>query len=199
MSVEYCTIEDIRLYSFQYDEEADRAIYNLLIPRGSAVFDKLCGVSPGYFLARAEADPATEKTFYGTGGLSLTLPPFVGDLEITMPSGYTVPPFVNQEGILFLTDSQGMLISPGAGSEGYSWPKGVKITIKAKWGYAKTPDEVVEAVAELVVAMYRSRDSAFLRQINLENHQTVNSALPPRTKAVIHEIRSEVAAGVAFV
>lgn len=198
MSVEYCTIDDVRLYAFQYDEQNDSGVFRVLIPRASAIFDTLCGVSPGYFLGRKETDPATEKVFFGTGGLYLTLPPYVGELEISMPSGYSVPKYTLMDNALFITDSQGILITPGVGADGYFWPKGVAVTIKAKWGYEKTPDDVVEAVVELVVAMWRSKDSAFLRQINLENHMTVNSAVPPRTRMIVQQYKTA-PWGAAFV
>jgi hypothetical protein len=198
VSVSYVTIDEVKLYAFQYQEDQDRDVFDLLIPRASAIFDTLCGVSPGYFLPRTGSDPATEQTFYGSGGIYLTLPPHVEAIEITMPTGYTLPTYVEMDGSLFLTDSSGVLVGTG-GCADLTWPRGIAVKVKAKWGYEATPDDVKEAVAELVVAMWRSKDSAFLKQINLENHQTVNAALPPRTRMIIDSYRTGSAWGAAFV
>lgn len=69
------------------------------------------------------------------------------------------------------------------------WPDGIKVTVTAKWGWDAIPSEVTEAVLEIAIAIWRGRDAAFARVVNLGDSQTINGALPDRAKLIADKYR----------
>jgi hypothetical protein len=64
------------------------------------------------------------------------------------------------------------------------WPAGIAVTVAAKWGWDSTPQDVQEAVLEMVALMFRSRDQAFARAVAIDGNIVVNSAMTPRAQAI---------------
>lgn len=188
----YITIENLKTYAYQFnDKDVDFLIDT--IPRASRIFDKLCRVRAGYFSEKSTNPEA--KVVYGSGATLLALPPYFGDVpSITMPENFTVPPYIIQENYVMTTDSTGRILS---GTPSYIepvtniWPLNVPITVTAKWGYETVPEDVVEAVCELAIAIWRSKDTAFLKAINLgESISVLAQAIPDRVKMIANGYRS---------
>ena len=176
------------------DDELDA-----LIEQASRFFDLECNVEPGYF--EPAGDTATAKTIYGNGTNYLRLPPYVpGSLNtsITLPEGYTVPSFIEQNGFLVLTTSSGVL-PPFQHFHNCSWSgwySGVAVTVSARWGFVATPADVKMAVIELVINLERETDPAGLRLKDLEG-QPLREKIPPRVLEVAKRYR--VNSGAVFV
>jgi hypothetical protein len=161
------------------------------IEQASRFFDLECGVEPGYF--EAAGDTATSKTIYSNGTNYLRLPPYVtGSLNtaITLPDGYTVPSFIEQDGFLVLTTSTGVLppFQHFHDSLWGGWPSGVAVTVSARWGFAATPADVKMAVIELTINLERETDPASLRLKDLEG-QPLREKIPPRVLEVAKKYR----------
>lgn len=196
---DYATIAEVKLYAYQ-DVTADDALLTALIPRASRIFDKLAGVGPDYFAP--EAGTATDQIFYGNGTDFLEIGPHkaLSITTVAMPTGYTVPDYVvkddflvrtyNDNGTLRTNDNVRSFWDWWNGIVGGGWPDGVPVTVTAKYGQdTAIPEDVKEATIELVIAMWRSRDSAFLRVVQLDNQQILNEAVPPRVKAIADQYR----------
>lgn len=196
----YPTASEARLYAYQYNAEgsqgraADDELFPLLATRASRLFDTLCNRPAGYFaVANMEGSaPATEdRIFYGDGTNYLLVDPHPGTIDsddVEMPDTYTVPSFIDKDGYLVITDSRGRLASHFCSSYWWTgWPDGCPVTVTSIWGFAEIQEDVKEAVLELIIAMWRSKDSAFLKAIDLENQQVINEAIPKRTKEVIQK------------
>ncbi len=176
------------------DDELDA-----LIEQASRFFDLECGVEPGYF--DAAEDTATSKTVYGNGTNYLSLPPYVpGSLNtaITLPEGYTVPTFTEQnDGQVFylILNRDGVLplFSQFHNCLWSGWSSGVAVTISARWGFEATPAPVKMAVIEMVINLKRETDPAELKLTNLEG-QPLREKIPPRVLEVAKKYRMNSAA-----
>lgn len=187
--MKYVDFDDVKRYGYQFDESTDGSLLADLIDRASALFDTLCNAPPGYFKPDTISETPSPKTFYGSGSMYLNLPPYVGSIvkaDVGMPTGYTVPDFRVVDNSLRITDSLGV-VHPMDWSN--IWPNGVPVVVTARWGREKTPDDVKEAVAELAIAMWRGRDHAFLKAIQMDNQQIINEAIPKRVKVVAAHYR----------
>lgn len=167
-----------------------------LIEQGSRMFDLECGVLEGYF--NPVAIPiAQAKTFYGNGTNYLKLPPYVpGSLnpDITLPDGYTVPTFTEQNDgrSFYLILNSGGVLPPFDRFHNHfwgGWNSGVAVTVSAVWGFRETPADVKMAVIELVLNLWRETDPNNLRLINLEN-QPLRERIPPRVMEVAKHYRA---------
>lgn len=190
----YATIDEIKPYVWQYDDK-DLELLDPLSKRASRLFEIMCYVPTGYFFPGSGNLEA--RTFYGTGSVYLLLPPYYGALTVTMPSAYTVPDYAEIEGALRTKSSDGVLFEPTAYNRTY-WPNGVAITVTTRWGFQAVPEDVKEAVIELTVAMFRSKDQAFMKAINLESNTLIAKMVPERTKLVadFYSSRKEIPAFV---
>jgi hypothetical protein len=164
------------------------------------MFDLECGVPEGYFNP-APIPIATEQTIYGDRTNYLKLPPYIsGSLNTTLsvPEGYTAPDFVERNGYLVLSSSDGVL-PPFRHFYNCSWSgwwSGVGITVSAIWGYRETPADVKLAVIELVINLWRETDPASLRLKDLEG-QPLREKLPPRVMEIAKKYRMK--SGPVFV
>lgn len=184
----YVTSEVLRTFAYQCDE-GDLKFLEDSLPRVSRIFDKLCGCPAGYFLPAA--NEATTKVIYGSGSQLLPIPPFTGsDPTITLPDNYTAPKFIARQGYLLTTDANGFLQTGTRTAYPVVWPASVPISVTARWGFEKVPDDVVEAVAELAIAIWRSKDTAFLKAINLETMSVVAEAVPKRVAMIAASYRA---------
>lgn len=179
----YVNQDDIRPYAFQYDEN-DLALWDKMSIRASRIFDIMCYVPAEYFFPSADPVVASAKVFYGTGSVFLPIQTYHDDIvSVTMPSSYTVPSYIAANGCLRTTNSDGIVFEAMQYGRTF-WPRGVPVTITAKWGFDKVPEDVKEAVLELLMAMWRSKDQAFLKAVNLENNTVIVKDMPDRTKMV---------------
>lgn len=139
---------------------------------------------------------ATNKTIYGNGSSYLKLPPYVpGTLNsvLVYPTGWTALTFVERDGYLIQTSSDG-IASPFLNYSS-GWYGGIPIVASAIWGYASTPEDVKLAVIELVINLWRESDPAFLKLVNIDN-QPLREKLPPRVAEIAKRYRVK---GAAFV
>lgn len=144
---------------------------------------------------------ATNKTIYGQGTSYLKLPPYVPgtlDDEITVPDAYTTPDFIEKDGYLILTDSNGVLPQGQYRYPPYAtgWWEGVAITVSAIWGFEATPADVKLATIELVINLIRETDPATLKLTDLEG-QPLREKVPPRVFEIARRYRLEVGAAFA--
>ena len=198
----YIAIEDIIDYGYQVDE-TDEKVLKKIAPRAARIFDLFADAAPGHFgkfeaAAGAPDGGAVEQVFYGDGSAILRLPPYVGPLAagaVTLPPGYSAPEFserTDRYGNQYLqraaTAQAVSLMDEAAWFRGTlqqtGWPAGVPVKVKAKWGFAATPDDVKEAVLELTIAIWRSKDPAFAKVIRLDDKEIISQALPDRTKQI---------------
>lgn len=189
----YCTPTEVREAGTQITEsapvKATDAYLTKLIERASQFFDSIVGVSPQFF--EAAGDTATSRTFYGDGTNFLRLDAHVaGSLveAITVPEGYEVPTFIQKDGFLILTTTEGNLTHaltpfPSWYRSGSGWWAGQPITVTARWGYEATPADVKLAVIELTINLLRETDPAAIKLINTEG-LAIREKLPPRVKAI---------------
>lgn len=153
-----------------------------------------------------DAIAATEKVVYGTGGPMLALPPHVGDVVSVIPVAafanyYPQLKFIEEAGYLKITDSLGQPQDVSAPNlYTLAWQKGIPFTVTAVWGFAATPDTVKQAVTELTMCLWRSRDDAWTKAINLDSNQmTFNPAIPKRVKVIAASFRNARPSVSAFV
>jgi hypothetical protein len=144
---------------------------------------------------------ASNRTFYGDGTNYLRLDPYVaGSLNttITMPDGYTAPDFIQRDGYLVFTTSDGVLppFRHFHNCAWQGWTSGVAVTISAIWGYEATPADVKLAVIELVLNLWRETDPAAVKLVGLEG-QPLREKIPPRVLEIAKKYRFKT--GVAFV
>lgn len=167
-----------------------------LIEKASRYFDLLCGKKPEYF--EAAGNTPSSRTFYGDGTHYLKLDQYVpGSLNttLTLPTGYTAPDFVERDGHLQITASNGVLLTSSSPLFSEGWWANVPITVSAKWGFEATPEDVKLAIIELVVNLWRETDPANVKLVNLEG-QPLRERYPPRVWEVAKRYRLR---GVTFV
>lgn len=195
----YCTPAELRLVATKLTatnetNPATDDTLNRVIERASRMFDLICGVPPEHFEAAEENAVATARTIYGDGTNYLLLPPYVpGTLNttITLPDGYTVPTFIEQNGYLVLTSNG--LVPPFARFNNCYWPgwySGVAITVSAVWGFLATPADVNQAVIEWVLSIWRDSDPSQLKLIGLDGQISVlREKMPPRVGEISKRYR----------
>lgn len=162
-----------------------------LITRASRFFDLLCGVKPEYF--EPAGDSVSNRTFYGNGTQFLKLDKYVdGSLNttLTFPDGYTAPDFIERDGYLVFTDTNGVVGSLYPSRCHGGWWAGVPIVISARWGLSATPEDVKLAVIELAVNLWRELDPANIKLVNLEG-QPLREKYPPRVWEIARRYRSQ--------
>lgn len=151
---------------------------------------------------------ATNKTVYGDGTSYLKLPPYVAgtlNTTLTLLEGYTAPTFIERNGYLLFTTSNGLAPPFSYALDWFSgypfpfsqsgWYLGVPIIISAVWGYETTPEDIKMAVIEMTINLWRETDPANLKLVNIDN-QPLRERMPPRVSEVAKRYRVK---GVAFV
>jgi hypothetical protein len=195
----YIDTDDIVLYGFQTDLDNNEELFKALIPRASQFFDILCGVEPGHFLVKGTE--ATDKVIYGSGGVLLAIPPHIGNVVSVATSNLNYYPqakFIEEAGYLRITDSLGL--PQGVGAPYLYWQGSVPFTVRAKWGYAAVPETVKQATVEILITLWRSRDQAWTKAVNLDSNQlTFNPAIPKRAKVIAASFRNARPSTSAFV
>jgi hypothetical protein len=204
----YVTTEDIETHGFQLDERDTNRI-EFVAEMVSRLFDQACGLPSGYFAAYSQGGTAADRVYWGNGTDVLDIDPYkTGSIvSVTMPTGWTVPSYVEVNGqTLRANDMQfGLVRTYGDNGSRFSaltshtiteqganfnqfytpegWPDGIKVTVNAIWGFDAVPAEVKLACIESVIAALRGMDPAYMRVANLETNQVSNaSALTPRAQ-----------------
>ncbi|OLE52113.1 MAG: hypothetical protein AUG51_19340 [Acidobacteria bacterium 13_1_20CM_3_53_8] len=198
----YITTTDIVEYGYQVEED-DEVLLDKIGLRASRIFDRFAEVPPSFF-DKAPSESAN-RVVYGTGTDYLFLPPYIAPLganAISMPTGYTVPEFYERQsrfGLQYLQrkySGQSLSLMEPDGWPLWGAPERVgwlfvPITINAKWGFEDVPEDVKEAVLELTIMIWRSKDPAFAKVIRLEDKEIISQALPDRTKQIAARIAEE--------
>lgn len=138
---------------------------------------------------------ASARTFYGDGTNYLRVDPYVSgtlNATITMPSGYTVPTFVERQGYLLLTGTDGSLTKYAFSIFTSGWWKGVPVTVTALWGYEETPADIKAATIEMAINLHRETDPAHLSLIGRDGF-ILREQLPPRVNGILKRYRYQVA------
>lgn len=219
MAGNYATIEQARAYGYQSTEKDDPLLADILprasrlfdqycgLPPG--YFDAYDGAA----VASARKFWGNGTNFLKVDPYLSTHTP-----TVAMPTGWNTPTFLEvnpfahaqqatANGEFFLVRTYGDSESRWEGlrtmhndlgasfnldlssDTEYGWPDGIKVTVTAKWGWDAIPADVTEAVAELTVAIWRGRDQAFARVVNLDTNQQIAGALPERTRLIADKYR----------
>lgn len=206
----YVTLAQARQYVYQ-SQTADEPFLTDLIERASRIFDAACSLPDEYFLAGDPSQAVTSRTFWGDGTDHLLIDPHLSSYDpvATMPTGFQVLPYTYanpyRKPRLYTGQDFFLLRTYGESNSRVSalqerrdyfyaefsnqidyigWPAGIAVTVAAKWGWDSTPQDVQEAVLEMVALMFRSRDQAFARAVAIDGNVIVNSAMTPRAQAI---------------
>lgn len=215
---DYANIWEVREQAYQ-SQDGDEPLLAGLITRMSRLFDAVAGVPDSYFGEVDSTTAASSRDYWGDGTDYLRIDPYIQATAptVTMPTGWTVPeyfasnPLVSSPrkqqnaGEFFLVRTYGddaSRLTIHTQSQEYfpaeflnqlgsypGWPDGIKVTISAKWGWLETPAEVRQAVIEMVVATWRSRDTAFARATALDGQLVFSDALTSRAKEIAQGYR----------
>lgn len=216
MPGDYATIGDLMDYGYQVTDD-DEPVLASILTRASRLFDRYCGVKAGYFGKGDLGQTASARKFWGDGTDYLQIDPYLSSPAITvaMPAGYTVPPYIESRSEGYQSDDgQGFFlirtysnnesrygfVKDGSADENagalfaanvnyVGWPIGVKVTVTAKWGFDALLEDVKEAVLETAIAIFRNKDQAFARVVNLESNQLVTDVMPMRAKLIADRYR----------
>ena len=206
----YVTLAQARQYVYQ-SQTSDEPFLTDLIERASRIFDAACSLPDEYFLAGDPSQAVTSRTFWGDGTDHLVVDPYLStyDPVATMPTGFQVLPYTyvnpyknarqyagqdffllrtygeSQSRVSALQERRDYFYAEFSNQIDYiGWPAGIAVTVAAKWGWDSTPQDVQEAVLEMVALLFRSRDQAFARAVAIDGNVVVNSAMTPRAQAI---------------
>lgn len=204
----YATVAELREYLGQVKADAATdAILTGILDRMSALLDLELAKHDITF---GTATVAT-RTVYGDGTDYLKVPAFIAGTVtgVTTISGYTVPTYVEREGLLIATDSTGRLRSVYTAPwyhdrdsdvwTAYGWVKGVPYTVTATYGYAAMPAAVThvlrEANLELAVRTWRAKDAGFSDVIGVEGagEITIDRSYPLLVNKVLAALKDSYA------
>lgn len=172
----------------------DKAALALMITRASRAIDTKARRQANAF-APAPAE-TSEQTFYGEGAAVLLLPEFVtGSVEtVTAPTGYMPPGYAEfrrrevSTGALRVGLHTATAITGGILTPRVPWAKGVPFTVKARWGFAATPPEIVEACFQLVRHWWRQQSgevSGAIGDLEQRRGSSDRSAIPRGVEQLI--------------
>lgn len=165
----------------------------------------------GIVLTEAGTDviAPTEKVVYGSNGPMLALPPHVGGVVSVIPSApfvgyYPGLTFIEDSGYLKITDSLGQPQDVGAPYlNTLIWQRSIPFRVMAVWGWAANDphlDSVEQGTVEMFVTMWRSKDQAWTKAVNLDSNQMMfNPAIPKRVKMIAASFRNARPSISAFV
>lgn len=210
---DYGTLAELKRYAYM-SKDTDDDVLSACLTRASRTFDRYTGHKPDYFAAGSSGQTASAREFWGDGTDYLQIDPYLATpaLVVAMPSAYDVPPYLESRSLPQTDDGQGFYLIRTYGDDhsrfaalrdgrfdsfaidlNYNgpvgWPNGICVTITGKWGWPAVPEDVKEAVLETAVAIFRGKDQAFARVVNLETSTTISDALPPRAKLIADRYR----------
>ncbi len=190
---DYGTVVLLQAYLPQVVDETTLAS---ILTRASRAIDRVCELGDNFF-AVAETD-ASEKVFIGIGIQMLSLVPFVaGSLATTGAVAIenltdTIEYRLRDNRYLLRTTSDALWNWGEPKDYDFSrrnarskpvWPDDKRVTVTARWGWAATPEDVINATLEIAGVMYRQNPE---RQISLDTGDTqINeAAIPLRARLI---------------
>lgn len=197
----YATVDDLRAYLPQTPVTGETDdLFESILGRATQIIDTELGYAFG-------TSALGTATVYGDGTDYLKPPAFVaGSITlVTAPSGYSVPSYVEQGGLLIVT-RDGRIAPAYLGRSltglGYSpigsWLPGVPYTVLATFGYATVPSDIVECCLELAVRIWRAKDAGFSDVVGIEGGGAVgyNGKYPALVKAILDRYKRADSVGV---
>lgn len=174
----YATLEEVLSDHLpEVKSQSERAVLTRLVEAASRAIDRRAKRPNDYF-APAAQQPAA-RVFTGEGTNYLRLPVHIAgsiDLETGVEvSGHALRNWVERDGWLFMTQGLGRL--------GGVWARGTLYTVRARWGYAETPADIVLACKELVAHNY-ARARGTLGQMT-PNGFVIERDWPPTAKSLV--------------
>jgi hypothetical protein len=174
----YATLDEFRGPLGSLDQFADPDPKDTLLQTCLDDAEAILNTELGFTLTLATSG---DRVVYGDGTMYLSLPLYVpGSIDaITTLTGYTVPAYVEQDGILITTDANGVLYP----STFYGWPAiydpfltapglwspRVPYTITADWGASADDMKVARRITlELSVQLFRFRDAGGSQVLGVE-------------------------------
>ena len=158
-----------------------RAALDRVLLSVTAAIDSQCKRPTQYFAPAAEQP--TQRIFFGEGKNALRLPVHVeGSVDPSDGvdcSGHPITNWVEIKGWLYLTC--------GFGKLGGIWQSGVQYRVTARWGYAETPPEIVEACRQWAVHFFE-RQNGTIGQITPSGF-VIERDMPPPVKTLIAPFR----------
>lgn len=159
----------------------EKATVGRILAAVTRQIDSYCKRPAGYF-APADAQPAP-RSFYGEGTNYLRLPAHVAgsiDLETGVAvTGHPIKNWVERGGWLYMTC--------GLGKLGGTWVRGTEYTVRARWGYEQTPEDIAEACRQLVVHYYE-RQRGTIGQVTPGGF-VIERDMPPSVKTMLAPYR----------
>lgn len=206
----YAKLAEVKAYAYQ-GITADESVLTAIIARASRLFDTAANKASDYFAAGDAGQIASARSYWGDGYDYLQVDPYLVATApiVTMSSDWTVPNYIevndgsqstlNTPGEFFLVRTYGdngdrfgsrsrrlttwpYVLTNTTGFTG--WPNGIKVTVTAKWGWTAIPEDVVEAVCEMVINIWRTKDQAFARAVGLDGQIIISDPLTPRAKMI---------------
>lgn len=184
----YASVAEFREYMDQVASGAatDARIQRIL-DRASAIIDIETRTTFG-------AAAVGTQVVYGDGTIYLEPPVFVAGsvTAITAPSGYTIPDYIERDGLILIVDSSGMLSDP----LWQVWERGVPYTVAATFGYASIPPVVAECCLQIAVRLWRGKDAGFSDVVGVDGGGAVgyNGAYSALVKRLLVQLRPSVGA-----
>lgn len=204
----YASLEDVVGYLSQLrDADADNPDLEVLeecLTRAEGFVNRAIK-APTALTAAAAAD----RVIYGNGLQTLPLPMFTAGsvTEVTAPSGYTIPDYIEQDGSLVITDSNGIVVTPYRNPgitvwNGFPlsypstsvWQYGVPYTVSATFGWSADDLAVLgEATLQTAVQLWRYKDAGGSETIGAEGAiTTVRAGFTPLVKQGLDDIAQRV-------
>jgi len=200
----YASIDDLRgpagylNEQFTTDGVADAthdAILTDILERATAFVNAYLGTTTNLTLATSST-----RTLYGDGGLFLSSDvPMTTVTLVAPPSGYSVPEYIIQDGVLRVTDSNGVIVEPwypalgNATSWPYAsgWQRGVPYSVTATFGYSADDLAVLaEATLQTAVQLWQYRGSGGSATIGSDDAiTTVRAGWTPLVKQGLDSIK----------
>lgn len=126
----------------------------------SAFVDRYTGRPAGYFLPASNT--ATARNFRGEGRRALRIPAHVrGSVTVAGIEASTYYESRDLGWLYFNAEVAPETGEAGSFDDYRIWQKGKLYTVTAKWGYSATPDDIAEAVRQIVVRWYKTARGAF--------------------------------------
>jgi len=132
-----------------------------VIAGASAFVDRYCRRPAGYFLPASNT--ASARKFRGEGRRALRIPAHVrGSVSVTGIEDSTWYESEDLGWLYFVADFAPESSDALENFDSYRiWQRGKLYEVTAKWGYEATPDDIAEAVRQIVVRWYKTARGAF--------------------------------------
>jgi hypothetical protein len=213
---DYVTMDQVRAYTYQ-SQDADEEFLMRIITRACRIFDSACAVSEGYFARGNSGQTASLRYFWGDGTDYLRVDPYIQSTTptVTMPTGFAVLNWVesnpylterlyqpvafylvrrygdNYSSFAALQDRRDYFFAEFSNQVDYvGWPAGIRVGVTAKWGWSSVPQDVQEAVLEIITNIWRSKDQGFARAVAIDGNVVINSPLSPRAQMIADGYRA---------